>query len=263
MRLLGRVGAVAFGIALGLISISGVAQAQTSANIGYLGESGFTNPLFTGSGAFINTGAGPVIATNYSGNTDPIGNGQNGNTIIVTPIVDPVIYFNSLSFVNLSGDTLLSVTFRLPTFGTPGQLGFVDPTALGLPATGFGSNGQAFTVTYVDPIGTYSGDYMTFNGQPLYSAIHFSKNVGTAEIADLGVGNFSLYGAFPAPTTPGGLSFFMDISASAANGTTTPNAPGTPGPKIMVNISAPEPATFALAGLGIVAGLFIARRRSC
>jgi hypothetical protein len=270
MRLLGRVGVVALGIALGLVAVSKVAQAQvTSANIGYLGESGFTDDLFTGSGSFIDTADSFNIDLDYTDNIDPIGNGQHGNTIIVTPIVDPVIYFNNLSLINNSGSTLLSVTFRLPTFSTPGQLGFVDPTALGLPATGFGSNAHAFTVTYIDPIGTYSGDYTAFTVPtspvpiPLYSAIHFSQNLGTAEIADLGVGNFSLYGAFPAPTAPGALSFFMDISASATNGSTTPNAPGTPGPKIVVNVSAPEPATVALAGIGIIAGLLIARRRSC
>jgi hypothetical protein len=258
MRRFGKVVA-AVGIVLGLMG--GAAQAQTTANIGYFGEQGFVNPLFSGAGAFINTGAG-TIDINYSGNIDPIGNGQHGNTIIVTPIVDPVIYFNSLNFVNLSGSALVSVTFRLPIYSTPGQLGFVNPSALGLPATGFGSNGQAFTVSYIDPIGTYSGDYAAFNGLPLYSALHFSQNGGTAEIADLGVGNFSFYGAFPAPTTPGGLSFFMDLSASSSNSSTAPNAPGTPGAQIVVNsTSAPEPATLALAGLGIVAGLLLARRR--
>jgi hypothetical protein len=265
---LGRVGAVAFGIALGLVAVSGVAQAQiTTANIGYRDESGFVTNPFDGAGAFINTATSGTVSTNYFGNTDPVGNGQHGNTIIVTPIVDPVIYFNNLNFVNYSGSTLVSVTFRLANT-IPGQLGFVDPTALGNPAypsaKANGSNGNAFTVTYSDFLAPYSGDFAAFSGQPTYSTIHFSQNGGGAEIADMGgVGNFFLYGAFPAPTIPGGTSFFMDISASATNGTTAPNAPGTPGAQIVVNASAPEPATLALAGIGIIAGLLIARRRSC
>lgn len=217
---------------------------------------------------FINTG--PIQAT-YFNPSDPTG--QSGNGIIVTPIPDPVLHFDTFNFTNITHTSYTSMTFRLPQY-TPSdpdyltnyrKLGFLK-TAGG---TTYGRKGsQNFNVEFLDPIvGTYDGEAAAFVGMELYSTLHFWGGSGVA-IGNQQLAEFSFFAAYPAASHSGPLNaFFMDVVpgtepiATAAPNPTLFNTPGNPGGGIrIVPAAAPEPTPLALCVLGLV-GLAVRRRR--
>jgi len=214
MRLFPRVIAT-----LSFLLIGTATKAQTLVNIGSFDGEGFSTSSFTGSGAYINTTSpgNPSLGqwiTN-SNNTS----GEAGNAIIVTPVSDPVIFFNGISVINGTGQPLLSLTLRLPKFASGDsrrtQLGFFD-----LASTEFKDNtGALFSVRYLDPIGAYDGDYVPYHGKTIYSTIHFYQGGGTAKLNPFTLGSLSYSAAYP--NTPN-LSFLMDNSIGTG-GTSTPN----------------------------------------
>ncbi len=234
-----------------LILLNGVpSQAQTVVEIGYHNSLGsFQTDFFGGSSAFINTG---TINAGYTSALDPLG--LSGNAIIVTPVSDPMIHFNSYSMTNMTVDTFLSVTLRMPQYsiGDPRrtQLGFLEsPFALGV-----GSNAANFQVAYLDPMGSYNGDALAYTGAPVYSTLHFYQGVGSALIAPGQAGTFNFHVGYPAAQA-GLVHYFMDVVPGTLN-TPAPNAgifnTPNPGGGIMPFAPAPEPATIGLTLLGLL-----------
>ncbi|MBB6052683.1 hypothetical protein [Armatimonas rosea] len=189
-------------------------RAQT-VSVGYfdLGSEGFVNTTYHGSGnGFINLG---TINSSFLG----AGTGQTGDAIIVTPISDPVLHFNTYNLYNFNLQTITSVTFRLPQYAPTDpnyrKLGFLDTGA-----TTFGiGNAGAFNVSYADPLtGTYNGDGpLAFQNLPVYSTLHFWGG----GITNNTTGNFSFYAAYPA--TNGLTAFIMDVAPGFGTPSSTPN----------------------------------------
>jgi hypothetical protein len=241
-----------------LSTVIGKAQ-TTSLLIGFRspGE-GFTSLGYTGINSFVNTGtigAGTFGAGTPSA-TDTTG--QGGNSIIVTPIQDPVIHFNNLQITNESTlNTFGSVTLRIPQYpaGDPRrtQLGFVQTTT-----TGVGSNGLNFTVAFSDPVGNYNGDYLPFAGLPLYSTIHFHS---AGLIAPTQAGVFNLYAAYPAGS--GGTSYYMDVVGDTTSSPTPLvtffNTITNPGGGIIA-AAIPEPSVLGLCLIGGIWGNLLRKR---
>lgn len=189
----------------------------TTANIGYLSPTAYVNNLFSGTDAFINTRTFPNtgIAHHITNSTNE--NGRTGNAIIVTPISDPVIFFDSISIVNTSGSPIRSITLRLPQiaddpsdplYAFRRQLGFINDGY----ARGTDADGDNFFINYLDPVDLsmgYNGDYLPYTNVQLYSTLRFYKGpLGAAEINDLSSGTFSFTAAFP--NTEGTQSFVTD-----------------------------------------------------
>lgn len=225
-------------------------EAQTVVNIGYhTASGGFQTDTFGGSGGFIDTGN---LNAGYTSGLDPLG--QSGNAIIVTPVSDPMIHFNSYSMKNLTGATFQSVTFRMPQYsvGDPlrRRLGFIESPG----TTGVGSNAANFQVSYQDPIGSYDGDALAFTGAPVYSTIHFYRSGGSALIDPNQTGTFNFHVGYPAAQA-GIVRYFMDVVPSILNSPVQNagifNSPNPSG-GILPLASAPEPTTILLSLLGLL-----------
>lgn len=216
--------------ALPILLIGTATQAQTAATIGTFNGGTFGTSTYTGSGAFINTNApGNAPVDQWVTGSSNTG-GQTGNAIIVTPVSDPVIYFNAIKITNATSNPLLSLTLRLPQFGLGDprrtQLGFFDLPTTALKTAG----GSLFSVSFFDPIGAYDGDYVPYHGKTLYSTIHFYQGTGSAKLDPFGQGYLSYTAAYPNEPS---LTFKMDNSpgtgGTSAPNTTLFNTPSNPG----------------------------------
>ena len=195
-----------------------------------------------------------------SESTDP--SGQSGNAIIVTPISDPVIRFDGININNGTSAAIHSITLRLPQFGLSDprrtQLGFIDDAN----TFGFDDSNNAFFVRFLDPLGTYTGDYTPFVGRPIYSTLHFYQGQGNAILDVLAGGKFSYSAAYP--NTAGSLAFYADTVGGTSGGSapnpTQFNTPGNPGGGIQVLGTAPEASCVALVLVGLLPlGIFLRR----
>jgi PEP-CTERM motif len=257
------------GVFLSAVALCGAAQAQTRVDIGYYnrGLSSFTTGSFSGANSFVDTG---TISAGYLSPSDATG--RSGNSIIVTPIADPVVRFNEYDTLNLTTDSFVSVTFHMPQYpeGHPfrSQLGFVEATSP------LGTRGRVFdegdfVYAYSGFLGFYDGEDTNFIGNSVYSTLHFYQPSGTPALDPGERGLFDFYATYPA--TQGTTTFYMDVAPSTRNDTSDPNESGfrfnptgNPGGGIVPLVgsaSAPEPGTQVLGVLGLVTLLGLRRRR--